>query len=330
MTRFRRIWPVLVLFLGAVFSPPTAHGEEIVITLWGTGMFGAPYAVGMEKGYFKEAGIELTDIAGGTGGGSVVRNVLASALPFGEVATSAAIAAHKQGLPIVIVGAGGRSFDNVWVAMPNSSISSIHDLVGKRVSYTNPKSISDLFLQMLLTKNGVAPSKVTRVSAGGYGPGLTLLENGGVDLAPVTEPLRTMTKNKYKPIFSAKDNIPPIISAGPIVTRDFAGKNPGKIRALLLGRRRGVDFIYANPTEAGKIVAKAYKISEDVAVEAVSAMAKAGQWSTGEIDLSEYNNMADGMRLTGELTGQVDWKALIDTSFLPDDLRAKSSPEARR
>jgi NitT/TauT family transport system substrate-binding protein len=330
MTRLRKIWRVLLLLPGAAFSLANAHCEEIVITLWGTGMFGAPYAVGMEKGYFKEAGIDLTDIAGGTGGGSVVRNVLASALPFGEVATSAAIAAHKQGLPIIIVGAGGRSFDNVWVAMPNSSISSIHDLVGKRVSYTNPKSISDLFLQMLLTKNGVDPGKVTRVSAGGYGPGLTLLENGGVDLAPVTEPLRTMTKNKYKPIFSAKDNIPPIISAGPIVTRDFAGKNPGKIRALLLGRRRGVDFIYANPTEAGKIVAKAYKISEDVAVEAVSAMAKAGQWSTGEIDLSEYNNMADGMRLTGELTGQVDWKALIDTSFLPDDLRAKSSPEARR
>jgi NitT/TauT family transport system substrate-binding protein len=325
-----KIVPAFVLLLGVMVASQCAHAEEIVVTLWGTGMFGAPYAVGMEKGYFKEAGIDLTEVAGGTGGGSVVRNVLASALPFGEVATSAAIAAHKQGLPIVIVGAGGRSFDNVWVAMPSSTISSIHDLVGKRVSYTNPKSISDLFLQMLLTKNGVDPKQVTRVSAGGYGPGLTLLENGGVDLAPVTEPLRTMTKGKYKPIFSAKDNIPPIISAGPIVTRDLASKHPEKIRALLRGRRRGVDFIYAHPEEAGKIVAKAYKIPEDVAIESVSAMAKAGQWSTGEIDLFEYNNMADGMRLTGELTGEVDWKALIDTSFLPEDLRAKGSPEVRR
>ena len=327
---FCRIAPALALLLSAVLGSANAQGEEIVITLWSTGMFGAPYAVGMEKGYFREAGIDLTDVAGGTGGGSVVRNVLASALPFGEVATSAAIAAYKQGLPIVIVGAGGRSFDNVWMAMPDSRISSIHDLVGKRVAYTNPKSISDLFLQMLLTKNGVDPSKVIRVSAGSYGAGLTLLENGGVDLAPVTEPLRTMTKSKYKPIFSAKDNIPPIISAGPVATRDLANKHPEKIRALLLGRQRGVDFIYANPTEAGKIVVKAYKIAEDVAVESVSAMARAGQWSTGEIDLLEYNNMADGMRLTGELTGEVDWKALIDTSFLPDDLKAKSSPEVRR
>jgi NitT/TauT family transport system substrate-binding protein len=328
IARLRDIWPLLAFLLGALSWP--AQAEEIVVTLWGTGMYGAPYAVGMEKGYFKEAGIDLTNVAGGTGGGSVVRNVLASALPFGEVAVSAAIAAHKQGLPIIIVGAGARAFDNVWVAMPNSPISKIQDLIGKRVSYTNPKSISDLFVQMLLTKNGVDPAKVTRVSAGGYGPGLTLLENGGVDLAPVTEPLRTMTKNKYKPIFSAKDNIPPIMAAGPMVTRDLANKYPEKIRGLLLGRRRGVDFIYANPAEAGRIVAKAYKIPEAIAVEAVSAMAKAGQWSRGEIDLSEYNNMAEGMRLTGELTDEVAWKALIDTSFLPDDLKAKTSPEVRR
>ena len=50
-----------------------ARAEEIVITLWGTGMFGAPYAVAMDKRYFKEAGVDLTEIAGGAGGGSVVR-----------------------------------------------------------------------------------------------------------------------------------------------------------------------------------------------------------------------------------------------------------------
>lgn len=330
MNRYLGRWFALSALLGILCSSSPARSEEIVITLWGTGMYGAPYAVAMEKGYFKEAGVNLTDIAGGVGGGSVVRNVMASALPFGEVGTPAAIAAHRQGLPIVVVGAGARAFDNVWVAMPNSKISSIKDLVGKRVSYTTPKSISDVFLQMLLTKNGVDPSKVTRVSAGGYGPGLTLLENGGVDLAPITEPLRTVTKGKYKVIFSAKDNLPPMMAAGTVVTQQYAKKNPAKIRALLEGRRRGVDFIYANPEEAGRILAKAYKIDQAIAVQAVVAMAKARQWSAGEIDLVEYNNMAEGMRLTGELTGDVDWRSLIDTSFLPDDLRAKSSAEVRR
>jgi len=325
MTQLSRAWAAVCFLCALALAPDCARAAEIVVTLWGTGMFGVPYAVGMEKGYFKEAGIDLTEIAGGSGGGSVLRNVMASELPFGEVGTPAAIAAQKQGLPIIIVGSGGRSFDNSWVVLPNSKITSIKDLPGKRVSYTNPKSISDIFLMMLLTKNGIDPHAVTKVSAGGYGPGLTLLENGGVDIAPVTEPLRTMTKDKYKAIFSAKDTLPPIISASTITTRDFARKNPEKVRALLEGRRRGVDFIYANPVEAGKIVAKAYQISENVAVEAVTAMAAARQWAQGEINMVEYTNIAEGMRLTGELSGDVDWKALIDTSYLPADLKSQSN-----
>lgn len=57
--------PILML-LGLTLGVSPARSEEIVITLWGTGMFGAP------------------DIASGAGG-SVVCKVMASALPFGEV-----------------------------------------------------------------------------------------------------------------------------------------------------------------------------------------------------------------------------------------------------
>jgi NitT/TauT family transport system substrate-binding protein len=32
------------------------------------------------------------------------------------------------------------------------------------------------------------------------------------------------------------------------------------------------------------------------------------------------NRMADGMQLVGTLKGPPDWKAMVDTSFLPKDL----------
>jgi NitT/TauT family transport system substrate-binding protein len=44
----------------------------------------------------------------------------------------------------------------------------------------------------------------------------------------------------------------------------------------------------------------------------------------------EYENLAEGLRLTGEISGDVDWKSLIDLSYLPADLRAKSKLEIRR
>jgi NitT/TauT family transport system substrate-binding protein len=330
MARLQLVAAAVVAFLAGATPNLRADAAEIVVTLYGTGMYGVAYAVGLEKGYFKEAGIDLTSIAGGTGGGNVLRNVLASELPFGEVAISAIIAAQKQGLPIVVVGAGARAFDNAWLVPPTSKIATIQDMVGKRVSYTNPKSISEAFIMMLLKNNGIDPAKVTRVSAGSYGAGLTLLGNGGVDVAPLTEPLRTQVRAKYREIFTAKDALPPITATGLVTTRDYARKNPDKVRALLEGRRRGVDFVYANPVEAGKIMAKHYRMAEEVTVEATTRMAKEQQWLAGEIILAEYENLAEGMRLTGEISGPVDWPTLIDLSHLPADLKAKSKVELRQ
>jgi hypothetical protein len=68
-------------------------------------------------------------------------------------------------------------------------------------------------------------------------------------------------------------------------------------------------------------MAAAYHIAPDAAVEAVTKMAKVGYWFRGDFDVSLLESMAENMRLTGELTGEIDWKTLIDSSFLPDDLK---------
>ena len=73
------------------------RAEEISVTQWGASLYGAPYAVAMEKGLFKQAGIDITGILGSGGGGTTVRNILASPTPYGEVAIGAALAAKAQG-----------------------------------------------------------------------------------------------------------------------------------------------------------------------------------------------------------------------------------------
>jgi NitT/TauT family transport system substrate-binding protein len=314
---------ICAILLGVV-SPVSVHAEQLVVTLWGSGMIGAPHAVAMEKGFFEEAGIKITGIMGGAGGGNVVRNVLANDLPYGEVALPAAIAALKQGLPIVVVNGGSLASDNVWVTMPNSGINSLKDLVAKKVAYTTPKSISEAFLLMAFKSAGIDIRQVTLVAGGGIGSGLTLLENGAVDSALIVEPVHSMRKGKYKPVFGVRDSLPPVMSVVGITTREFARQHPEKIRAIIQARRKGVEFIYAHPEEAGRIMARAYDMKPEVGVEAVTAVAKTGYWLSGEVDARLMENLAGGLRLTGELVGDVDWKILIDTSMLPDDLKAKS------
>jgi NitT/TauT family transport system substrate-binding protein len=85
----------LVAGAAIAFAAIPAQAEEITVTHWGALMYGTPYAVAIKKGYFKEAGIDITGILTSKGGGTTVRNVLEGGLPFGEVALSAAVAAMQ-------------------------------------------------------------------------------------------------------------------------------------------------------------------------------------------------------------------------------------------
>src|SRR6185312_5634305 len=143
--------------------------EDVVVSLWGTGMLGVPFAVALDKGFFAKAGV--TGAVGGEGGGNVVRNVLANALPYGEIATQALIAAAKDGIPLVAVNTGASTADNQWVTMPDSPIHTVKDLVGKRAAFTTPKSTSQSFLLAALQKAGVDAKSVTLIPAGGVGQG---------------------------------------------------------------------------------------------------------------------------------------------------------------
>lgn len=314
------------LAAASLLLPASVRASDVVISNWGTNLFGVPYAVGLEKGFFKDAGAPVTGAIGGGGGGSVVRNLLANDLPFGEIASSAAMDAQREGLPLIIVGGTARSFDNVWVTQPNSSIRTIADLPGKRVAFTSPQSITEAFLLMVLNRNGIDAKSVTRVAAGGYAQGVTLVDIGAADVAPMAEPLRTIKRGKYREVFNAEDSLPPILSVVAVTTRDFAAKNPDKIRAILAARRRGVDDIYAHPDDAARIMAAAYEMDPKLAAGTIAATVgtKQRMWSSGEIDVTELIALQQGMLLTGAKVGGTNWQTLIDISFLPADLQAKS------
>ena len=52
----RRVADALILawVWGAMLTPRTAHAEDVVVPNWGTNMYGVIYAVGFEKGFFKQ------------------------------------------------------------------------------------------------------------------------------------------------------------------------------------------------------------------------------------------------------------------------------------
>jgi len=316
--------PYWLLLAAALAFPRAAPADQISVTHWGILMYGVPYAVAMEKGFFKEGGVDIDGILTSKGGGTTVRNVLAGGLPYGEVSLAAAVAAARQGIDIRIVNAGARTVHEIlWVTMPDSPYKSLKDLAGKKVAYTSPKSVTDMLLLMALDKVGMKPDSVERVVTGGIGAGLTALEKGGVAAAPTMDPVWARTHDKYRPLFWVKDLLPPMTQTVGITTPEFAAKHPDKLRAIIAARRKAVDYVYANPGLATASFAAAYNLPPEVAATAVKNMIAVRFWSPGNFEMEGLDRMIAGLRIVGEVEGPVDWSKLVDERFLPPDLRSK-------
>jgi len=309
-----------------VLPPTPARAEQISVTHWGALMYGAPYAVGMAKGFFKDAGVDIDGILTSRGGGTTVRNVLAGGLPYGEVALSAAVAARKQGLDIRIVNGGVATVaDILWVVKPDSPMRSIQQLTGTKVACTGPKSVTDMLLIMALESAGVALQKVTRVATGGIGPGLVALDQDGVVAAPIMDPIWSREQDRYRPLFFVKDVLPPMMQTVGITTPAFSRSNPDKLRSIIAARARAVDYIYAHPEEAGVIFAQAYALAEPLGTAAVRNMAALHYWSDGRLDLKAMDEMVRGLRIISEVDGPLDWGSLVDDQFLTSTQKASPS-----
>jgi len=305
------------LSLAIAAGVTSVQAEQISVTHWGVLLYGAPYAVAIEKGYFKNAGIDVDGVVTSKGGGTTVRNVIQGGLPYGEVSLGAAIAAAREGLDIKIVNSGAQNLaDLVWVTLPDSEVKTLKDLQGKKLAYTSPKSVTDMVTTMVVDAQGL--KNVNRVAVGGIGAQMTALQQKGVDAAFLGEPIYSKNKDKFRVLFFAKDYLPEpnMTQTVGITTSAFANANPEKLKAIIEGRRQGVEFIYNNPKEAAAIVAKVYDTDPAVMQEAMDKLIQAKYWSPGEIDIKGVNNMSQGLKLMGVIQETPEWGKLIDNQYL--------------
>jgi NitT/TauT family transport system substrate-binding protein len=308
-------------------QPLSAGAVELNVTHFGTGMYGVPHAVAKEKGYFKEAGLDVTGFLTSAGGGTTVRNVLASELPYGEVAVPAVIAAAQQGLELTIVHGGVASVsDQVWITRKDDErIKTVQDLVGRKLGYSSPKSVTDMITSMMLDANGLT-AKVERKSIGGVGSGLTALREGAVDMTYVTQPVWAREKNNFRLVFNSTEWAPRVVQTVGVVKTEYLKKHPDVIRGIIEARRKGVEFIKSNPDESAKIMAKEYKITEAEAKAAIADVAAGGgvYWSPGDFDYEGMTTMLKGLQLVKAVEpGPFEWSKIVDDSYLPAILKGK-------
>jgi NitT/TauT family transport system substrate-binding protein len=320
----------LLLAACAIALAHSAAAEQIVVSNYAVTTNGMPFAVAMEKGYFKEFKVNVDGILTSDGGGTTIRNLLGGKLAYGEAAVSAVVSAVQGGADLKIISGNVHTVaEFVWVAMPKSPVNSLKDLKGRKLGYTNPRSTSQALAFLILEARKLQQNEVELVRTGGFGAGLTMLEIGGVDVVPVAEPLWSKNQGKYKLIAAAPDILPALSNVVGVTTGEAAKSKGDFIRGVIRARRKAVEFMYANPKESAAIIAKAYNLEVPVAeatVRNLLASEKKGgipYWGPGDIRIDTMDNMIRAQKIVGAMQGDADWNKLIDESFLPEDLKSK-------
>ncbi len=317
----------VTVFLAAIAT--SVRAEEIVVSNYATSANGMPFGVALAKGYFKDEGLNITGLISSAGGGTTLRNMLAGGgVPYGEVNPGVVVSAIIAGADLKIVSDNVLTVaEFVWAVKPNSPIKTLKDIKGKKIGYTNPRSTSQALDNMLVQAAGYKLEDVELVKTGGFGEGVAALESDQVDMVPITEPLWSKYKSKYRAVVAASDALPPLDNVVGVTTVEMAEKRGDFIRAVIRARRKAVIFMREHPDEAAEIVAKQYNIEPDVARSAVRNLTTSKTrgvpyWGEGDIHLDALKRMIEAQRSVGAITGEVDYSKIIDTRFLPDDLKA--------
>lgn len=321
MTRFRRaaVLALAALFLAACGSPASPSGTdptEIRVTVSNaTEPYVIPWLVGDEQGLFAAHGVEIGEIIAGHGGSTTLRNLVSGDLAVGDVSLPAVIEAKLAGTPVTVVGGATRSVYGLdFYAAADSPVQTIAD--AKRWAFTNPASVTESLTYLVPEAAGIDANAVQRVSSGGIGEGIALLESGEVDVAVVPPSLVAKGGDRFRLIAASADHIPAFQQSVLTVRDDYLAAHPDVVAGVVAGYHDAVASIRENPAEAARLYAEHIGIDETNAREVVDAAVRADNWSAG-LDRLALDNALEAMRAAG-FSEEVPWCEMVELDHLPD------------
>lgn len=274
----------------------------------------APIHLGVEKGFFKEEGIELK-VENAAGGAALVPAVVSGNFDFAFSNATSLIIAKSKGLPVKMVSPGssstgtpGKDFGAIMVGK-NSSIHSVKDLPGATVAINTLNNINDTLIREAVAKAGGDPSAIDFVEIP-HSDMPAALASGQVDAIWEVEPFLTLAKRDgAQPIYSlyaeaAKD----LTVATYFTTDEIAQKNPDLVKRFDSAVQKSLAYATEHPDEARNAVTSYTKIDPAILPDLTLPA-----WPT-EINRQAIEFQADLSQRYGLIKEPADLDALLPQS----------------
>ncbi|WP_425307771.1 ABC transporter substrate-binding protein [Ammonicoccus fulvus] len=262
----------------------------------------------INNGYFEAEGLKVT-AQPAQGGAAAVPAMVAGDLQ-GVFATYPSYLLSQQNatkIKIVALGvAGSEEYAGVFVN-PNSGITDIKGLVGKKLAVNTLNNTGELSIKSVLKENGVDPADVQFMEMP-FPDMRAALERGAIDAAWAVEPFQSgmnaagMTKLFSN--FSGRTATAPLAGIG--MTEKFVNENPDTVAAFARAVEKANAELAQDPESVRELVPTYTQTSAEVAAKMTLPKWEAG-YPTAE-RLKVWNDVMVDM---GSLTGPVDLDEMV-------------------
>ncbi len=280
----------------------------------------APFYVAIEKGYFKEAGIEIEfDYKFETDGVALVG---AGELPFAVVSGEQVLLARAKGLPVTYVAAWYQQYPVSVVAKSEAGILVPQDLKGKKIGLPGLFGANYVGLRALLNAGNLSESDVTLDSIGFNQ--VELMAAGQQDIVvgyTANEPIQLKAQGIAVTEMRVADYAR-LASNGLLASEKVIKENPDLVRAFIRAFLKGLQDTISNPDEAFELSESHIpNFSElDANVQKQVLETSIGQWKSdrlGYSDLQAWENMQKVLLDMGLLSEKLDLSKAFTNEFVP-------------
>ncbi len=241
----------LALLATLAATPPAFAEEKASLRLnWLYYGFHSFFPLGVDKGFYKEEGIELT-IGEGQGSGRAVQIVGAKSDTFGLSDGASVIAGVTKGAPIVAVMGVMNKSPFAVISRADANIKSVKDLEGKTVAATTGEAGMAIF-PAIVQANKLNGDAIKFVRVDGAGKLVAMLEKrvdamlGGLENQSLILAQRGLAVTNIAYADVGANTLGLVIH----VHKDTAEKQPRLVQGFIRATQKAIAYAEKNPDEA--------------------------------------------------------------------------------
>lgn len=273
INRINSVVAIIILFAATLFTscdnkPAKPNGplQKITIATMPASFTGYTFFVAQDKGFFKDAGLDLTfDMS--SPHGKATLEALDEKANFAVSSETPFINAVLNGAEISTIATTITAHNHLAVvAHKEKGVTTGVDLRGKTIGVTLGSN-GEYFLDLVLLSIGMTKNDINRKDIKPKEM-VNSLKNGDVDA------IATWNPNKNRAIKMLGDQSASIIAEGiyspffiVAAKKEYISANPEIVKKLILALQKSTSFIQNNRDEARKIVSKYLKIEPSLLKE---------------------------------------------------------------